>query len=301
MEPGDRTGFHGVNLPGLDYVQHSSASNGYGQKRGHRIDCTPRRALGRLECEGCAGIWARDRLITILHPLNEYHGRVGMITITAPGSDLLPWQQHPEDVHEDECSGRHGCVVEKEARDRWNASVSWRRSRMHQAMQNQLRLKGPVILVRAWEPQKRLLAHCHEIVPVEYLGPMVRWLKANAAGYGFGFIDDGRNSRRGIKPGATAAQAGAYLGSYIGKKGKVAGVLEAVQEGVIPERTFHVGPQVSRGFTMRFLRLKRRAWAVMNQGALVPMWVTAIEWGRALEAIGAASSNRDPPMVAVPG
>lgn len=162
---------------------------------------------------------------------------------------------------------------------------------MWQALRNDLRRSGILVLVKVWEPQQRGVAHLHLIVPLEHHRAIVGWLRANGSDYGFGFADDGR----GIKAGSTASSAGAYVASYIGTAGKVESVCDAISKGVIPSRSFFVSPRIADGCTMRYLRMKRRAWAVINHGAPVPMWATAMEWGRALEGAGWSSSAMDPP------
>ena len=219
-----------------------------------------------------------------------------MVTVTAPGSEVLPWGACAVDHEGDPCSGRLGCVVESAAAERWNESAARRWSMMYQAVRDQLRPRGTVILAYVWEPQRRGVGHLHVVVPVEWLGPVVAALKDLAADYGFGFVDDNRRSRR-IKPGAMAGQAGAYIGSYLGKGGKVEAVVDAMRAGVIPRRAFYVSSRLSRGYwTMRFLRLRRRAWAVLHLGAPVPTWCPIDLWVRACEAAGwGASSGLDPP------
>jgi len=285
---GDRTGDQAVRVPGLDHVQHTASGRQHWENGDHSIDCEPRRRRGRLHCPGCQSTWAKDRLISILAPMSNYRGRVAMITITAPGADVLPWgcaaDDHPH-------SGKLGCRVDPVHARSWNDSAPWRWALMWQALRNDLRRSGILVLVKVWEPQQRGVAHLHLIVPLEHHRAIVGWLRANGSDYGFGFADDGR----GIKAGSTASSAGAYVASYIGTAGKVESVCDAISKGVIPSRSFFVSPRIADGCTMRYLRMKRRAWAVINHGAPVPMWATAMEWGRALEGAGWSSSAMDPP------
>lgn len=286
---GDRTHVLTADRPRLDHVQHTASSSGTGENGGHRFDCLPRKRWGRLHCPGCRAQWAKDRQISILHPLSEYSGRVAMITVTAPGADQLPWScEHDHDRH----SGRLGCRVRADEASRWNASAPRRWSMMWQNLRNDLRLSGLLVLVKVWEPQARGVGHLHVVVPLVHHRVLVEWLKAHAQDYGFGFVDDGRT----IPPGSPAQAAGAYVASYIGSGGKVETVCEAIKDGVIPSRSFYVSPAVANGCTMRHLRLKRRAWAVVFHGAAIPWWCDAENWGRALEGIGWSSSGSDPPL-----
>lgn len=213
-----------------------------------------------------------------------------MVTVTAPGAELLPWACVEDHQH----SGRLGCQVDRAAADRWNESAPARWAMLWQRVRNGLRASGVLVVAKVWEPQARGVGHLHLVVPVEVHRAVVAVLKDQAADYGFGFVDDGR----GVPAGAPAAAAGAYVASYIGSGGKVEAVCDAIREGVIPARSFFVAPSISDGMTMRFLRLRRRAWAVLHAGASVPMWCTAIEWGRATEAVGWSRSGADPPAVA---
>jgi len=210
-----------------------------------------------------------------------------MVTVTAPGSDLLPWACDQDHKH----SGRLGCRVDPDTAARWNATATARWAMLWQALRNDLRLSGLLVLCKVWEPQSRGVGHIHLIVPLIHHRVVVSWLKAHAQDFGFGFVDDGR----GVPPGSPAIAAGAYVASYLGSAGKVDGVCDAIREGVIPSRSFYVAPAISQGCTMRSLRLKRRAWAVLHAEAPVPMWATAEEWGRALEAVGWESPWRGPP------
>lgn len=210
-----------------------------------------------------------------------------MVTITAPGSDQLPWGCDEDHHH----SGRIGCRVDDVEASRWNETAPARWASMWQVLRNDLRLSGLLVLCKVWEPQSRGVGHLHLVVPLVHHRVIVWWLKAHAQDFGFGFVDDGR----GVPPGSPAAAAGAYVASYIGTAGKVESVCDAIAEGVIPSRSFFVSPGITDGCTMRHLRLKRRAWAVINHGAPVPMWATAKDWGRALEGVGWSSSGSDPP------
>lgn len=218
-----------------------------------------------------------------------------MVTVTAPGADRLPWGCS---VDHGPCSGWKGCQVEQAAADRWNESAPARWALLWQRVRNVLRGEGLVILAKVWEPQSRGVGHLHLVVPVEVHRAVVRVLKESAADYGFGFVDDGR----GVRAGSPAIAAGAYVASYIGDGGKIEGVCEAIREGVIPSRSFYVAPAISGGITMRHLRLRRRAWAVLHLGASVPMWCSAIDWGRATEAVGwSAFAGADPPIMEAAG
>lgn len=281
--------------PRLDYVQHTASPSGARVSGYHSLGCEPRRRLGRLHCPGCRKTWAKDRQISILGPLSRYSGKVAMVTVTAPGADVLPWACS---VDHDPCSGKKGCKVEHAVAERWNQSAPDRWALLWQRVRNEVRVSGTLILAKVWEPQARGVAHLHLVVPLEVHRAVVRALKELAADYGFGFVDDGR----GVRAGAPAIAAGAYVASYIGDEGKLEAVCDAIREGVIPSRSFFVAPAIAEGITMRYLRLRRRAWAVLHLGAPVPMWCSALEWGRVTEDIGwPPLAGADPPMLEVAG
>jgi hypothetical protein len=68
--------------------------------------------------------------------VEHYGGRVKLLTLTAPGVDLLPWDTdlctHPVG---EKCSGEKGCKVEWIYRELWNATAQARASRLFEAAQ----------------------------------------------------------------------------------------------------------------------------------------------------------------------
>lgn len=96
-------------------------------------------------------------------------------------------------------------------------------------------------------------------------------LRELAPVYGFGFVDDGRRSRaRRERRGGGGSVAG-YLTGYLNGASKVEAVVAAVDEGVIPHRSWYLAAWLTRrgGLNMRLCRRVRRWWAA-SVGLLEP-------------------------------
>jgi hypothetical protein len=219
------------------------------------------------ECGRCLAIWGRDRKRVISSALR---GDLRLVTLTAPGAEVLPWACPIAHRHD----GRNGCKVDRVEADAWNASVVNRERRLRRAVLGRLRRRGfsRVVAAKVWEPQGRGVAHAHYAVGLAAHRPFVAALKELAPRYGFGFVDDGRGHRGG-------GGVGGYLGGYLGSGGKVEAVAAAVEDGVIPHRSWWVSPELTRytGVTMRSLRLVRKVWAHL-QGLIAPPAATGCGW-----------------------
>jgi len=231
--------------------------------------------------------------MVIIRGLATYRGKVGLIVVTAQGSDRLPWACTIEHHHD----GRYGCRVEQGAADRNNESQDWRWAMLWKRVSNRLKLDGTVILAKAWEPQARGVGHLNLIVPLELVARVAGLLREMGPDYGFGFVDDGSRGRRRLRHDATGSDAAAYVASYIGDGGKVAEVLDAIREHVIPSRSFYVANQLTgvSGCTMRSLRLRRRAWAYLRGVCERPKWVELDEWVELVVEVAGSLGSRGPP------
>jgi hypothetical protein len=194
-----------------------------------------------------------------------------MFTVTAPGSDVYPFD--PElclrrPVHRS--SGAIGCRVNPEAARDFNRRAGKWWSELHRAAKVRAdRATGHKgkILARVWEKQKRGLAHVHGVLaggsPEE-----LRWAREDvtalrdlAPAKGFGFVDGWHKVGRKLWPGE---QAGAYLSSYFVRgRGRKAPITENVLDGDLPKLVVLVGRHLTSvtACTMRNLRLARRVWA----------------------------------------
>lgn len=106
--------------------------------------------------------------------LGHYGGAVSILTITAPGEDVLPWEC--AGGHQGKCSGEHGCVVAWPYDSVFNGTAQARMSRMFEAAQRfadrQVRAHGysgelPRQLGNVRVPQLRGVYHFHYALPEE--------------------------------------------------------------------------------------------------------------------------------------
>lgn len=63
----------------------------------------------RRDCPGYAAIYLRDQAERLRENLTAWDGKTCLVTLTAPGADVLPWDaaKCPEGGHK--CSGQLGC------------------------------------------------------------------------------------------------------------------------------------------------------------------------------------------------
>lgn len=107
--------------------------------------------------------------------VDHYGGGVGVLTITAPGEELLPWDCEGLNEHPGEkCSGPNGCRVEWIYATIWNATAQARMSRLFEAASLAAdryvrRLYGGKVLPRqignVRVPQQRGVHHFHYAMP----------------------------------------------------------------------------------------------------------------------------------------
>jgi hypothetical protein len=90
----------------------------------------------RRTCPSYAPLWGHDWRIVMLENLIAYAGKATMYTVTPPGAGPLPWDRS-RCGHgvETACSGMAGCVIEADARRRWNESFPKRLSRIYETAQ----------------------------------------------------------------------------------------------------------------------------------------------------------------------
>lgn len=137
--------------------------------------CDSQRRCRRWECVHCGPIRAGDEHRKFLENLLAYGGPVVLIAVTAPGSEVLRW-----DERICEARGRHrhsgpdGCRVEPFSAWRWNFTASARYARMMEAAQRHadrfLSRLGhsapfPRRVALAWSEQARGVWHVHEALP----------------------------------------------------------------------------------------------------------------------------------------
>jgi hypothetical protein len=215
--------------------------------------------------------------------IDGYGGEAVLLTITAPGAEVLPWD---------------GDQVERQAARAWNLAAPKQWSAMHRRLAVVLARCGlkPNLLAYAWAFQKRGVLHLHlalgaqtaaEAYAAKVYGQLLKGDRerseaARVAGkdgpvdlergwakeWGFGFIDV-QPMRRGSRGLAS------YLAKYVCKDG-VSGrpeLAETVDHSDVPARPIYISRRLTGATrcTMRNLRLRRyywRAWACRQTGLL---------------------------------
>ncbi|HMJ97612.1 MAG TPA: hypothetical protein VK486_17320 [Thermoleophilaceae bacterium] len=217
-------------------------------------------------CPSCGVLWLGDTRIRVLAACQELAAAVALVSVTAPGVHLLPW---------DPTTGR---VDADEARW-WNESAPERWSSLHKRAADDARAVGREhgvewrLLVKAWEYQKRGVLHLHLIVPCgnsaeraaseAYVAALVLYGPQE----GFGFVDRGklpasgpRRSARELCP-VSPHRAAAYVASYVSSSGAgKEGIAEVARKQGVPGAVVYVSNTLTRksGVTMRSLRARRR-------------------------------------------
>jgi len=168
----------------------------------------------RRGCPHCGKGWVASwEAITRLN-LGALGGRVVLLSLTAPGADLLPWACDRAHVH----AGASGCQVDRAYADVWaeRASENWRRLRdaARKAVDRAGLPTAALVLERVWEPQKRGVPHLHvvagartpdELAAVELFEAELR---ERAVEYGFG------PQLHATRP-MEAREASRYLAGYL--------------------------------------------------------------------------------------
>jgi hypothetical protein len=236
-------------------------------------------------CPSCGWLWAGDTRVKLLRNIEAYGKAVSLVTVTAPGSEHLPWDEHHcEHRGHHRHSGGIGCRVHSLAAKLWNeqAPADWRRlhRRASQRAKRHARKHGGSwsVIAMQWEFQKRGVLHRHVVVPMG--SPLERIcsqiyaeaLNEGAAAAGFGYVDRGKRARAEsvwtrrleVVPPERAAR---YLAKYIAAvsgDGKLS-LSETVKHPQVPGHVCFVGRGLttSTGCTMRSLRRHRLAYVLM--------------------------------------
>lgn len=235
------------------------------------------RTCKRRDCPRCGQAWARDWLRNMETNLAAYGGAVVMLTITAPGEERLPWDEHHCRVVQGRTRhkthrGPIGCRVQQRAAREWSDTLSWRWAKLRGAAQLATKRatgQQAVILERAYEPQKRGVPHLHVVLGYrtradqEAAHVFVGHVKRLVGDYDFGFAD-GRGSAarsRGIKTRPAVEMYGVelrpmlgenaarYLASYLtgraGKAKKKGTIRENISSPVMPRSLLWLTPKLT--------------------------------------------------------
>jgi hypothetical protein len=236
-------------------------------------------------CPACGVLWAGDQRVKLLRNVEAYGGDVALVTVTAPGADVLPWA--------DDGTRR----VDPEAARRWNlwAREGWRR--MHRrAAQRADRFhrrhggSGWRIVAKSWEFQRRGVLHRHVILPMATaLDRMaseryVIALDELRHEFGFGFVDRGRKTKRHqwarqleVVPRERAAR---YLAKYIAgvkSDGRLA-LSETVTHPDVPGHVTYVSRRLTARTrcTMTTLRAHRLLHCIAAESRIDPEELLAL-------------------------
>lgn len=235
-------------------------------------------------CPSCGVLWLGDTRIRTLAGCQTLKRAVALVTVTAPGKHVLPW---------DPATGK---VDAHEAR-LWNESAPERWTGLHAAAARVARAVAReagaewYLICRVWEYQKRGVLHLHLLVPCGTSGERlaseayVRELAARAPRESFGFVDRGRLPERGARQSArrlcpvSPHRAAAYVAAYVASTGAgKEGVAEVARKQGVPGPIVYVSRRLTQasGVTMRSLRARRRLLcAFPDSGATADAWRAA--------------------------
>lgn len=198
-------------------------------------------------------LWAGDTRKRLLVNVEAYGGDVVLVSVTAPGRDVLPWD---------------GDRIECGARERWNrrAPDNWRK--LHRAAAQRAKRKHGTLTLLAWswEYQRRGALHKHVILGVKTAAELaaaheyVQALDELRHVHGFGYVDRGRKKKGGgraleVVPAIRAAR---YVAKYLAKRGDDGALVisETVTSQDVPPLVVYVARAMTTqtGITMRYLR-----------------------------------------------
>lgn len=250
------------------------------------------RSCKRRDCPGYARIYLRDQAERLRVNLAAWEGKTCLVTLTAPGADVLPWDRGKCRPGGHRCTGERGCRVHWVAAAGWNATVTKRLGELLKVAREQTRRSHGskvrvVVLGYVCEAQQRGVFHPHVVLGYKTgaeraaLDTFRGALKRKRGSYGFGTGQRG-SFDAGTPERFTARDAGRYISKYLrpdGAKASFVPLLEAISR-ITPRdsktgrlkvlvRPVYVSTILTRrtGVTMTFLRFKRWVWAEWGSGA----------------------------------
>lgn len=201
-------------------------------------------------------LWFGDVRRVLMTNLLAYGGSVWLVTITAPGSDLLPW-------------GEDGKVVLHAAHE-WNRTAPKRWSQLHRRAQQEVRRAlgdGDTVLAYAWQMQRRGVLHLHLVLGFDtghersVAWRYVQELRARAREHGFGFIDArDRDGRAGRSTVMEPHRAAGYVSRYLSDSSQM---VEAINAKHRPARLIYVTRRLTRSTSCTMTRLRRARYLYM--------------------------------------
>lgn len=191
-----------------------------------------------------------DWVWTMREALAAYDQPVVLVTITAPGADVLPF-------------GPDGLTCAHEPLSEWCSTMMerWHLLRDYCAKSVKRRSRSglaPAVLAYVWQLQTRQAPHLHLIVSAAGQGrTFAAALKEHAGDYGFGFVD--------IKTGTGSALA---VASYVSRY-----LLRDVENRSVylPSRPAYVNRRLARkaGVGIAVARKIRHLWVYANRDSAV--------------------------------
>jgi hypothetical protein len=255
----------------------------------------------RRACPVCGVRWARDWQRSTSLNLEAFGRPITLVSVTGPGADRLPWDEtycygelgRRRHRH----GGRNGCRVEQRALREWCDTLTWRWGKLRRAAELAVKRRygvAPMILERAWEPQKRGVPHLHLVLP--YGTPEERAvaqafadeLASRSSEYDFGFVDTRLRAW-------DAHGAARYIASYlVGKRNGKATIRENIADPNLPTGLLWLTPKLTRrtALTIRTLRRARHLWAALDGRCPEPRWTSLSERLR-VEAVYRRLYDRD--------
>jgi hypothetical protein len=252
-----------------------------------------------------------------------------MVTPTAPGKDVLPWDRSKCRPGTHRCSGERGCRVDWVAAAAWNRNVTVRLGALLKVARERTRRRygktaQVVVLGYVCEAQRRGVFHPHVILGYRTAADRAALdtfrgaLKEARGRHGFGTgpasFDAGQPDR------FAAADAARYVSKYLrpdGAKSSFVPLLIAVERltprdpvtgrSKVLVRPVYVATRLTllTGVTMGFLRFRRFAWVrwKLSSGRAAARWARIVsshdqlvEVWRAYQRLRASwSAGLDPP------
>lgn len=250
----------------------------------------------RRTCSYCGTLWAGDQRVRLLANLDAYGGPIELLTITAPGKDVLG-------------ADADGRVPARPA-SAWNRQAPAQWSELNRRVRQRARRGGrrpPNRLASVWAFQRRGVLHLHVV-----FGAATAWeraanraylaeLRAGAAyEWGFGFV---RLDRAREGSGRALSR---YLAKYLTKHGEGGGLelAETVRHRDCPARPVYVAVALTlrTRATMRNLRLRRYFWhaAASVPGSRPDCDYAEDLWLRGIRVTAGRLRRPPPSMPAVP-
>lgn len=251
---------------------------------------TWRERCGNSRCIVNSQRHLRRQLERVRCNLRAFRGDTFMVTLTAPGRDVLPME---------------GSMVNWTYAAAWNQAVwgHWKKLRHSCSVAAERGEKGvrrgECMLAVVPEFQRRGVVHLHVVLGAQTFAQR-RWCERF-----------GRHARKEVKRKGSlwghqirvsrvfggGAGAARYLASYVGKGGEELRI--AWEDGTLPARCFYVSRRLTRetGVTIRMLRRRSSAfrWGLSIPVAKLAEWVEyEREFGRELSFLELACLARPP-------